>query len=545
MIFFQSYSPRDGFLSEKNIVYLGKNITYDDEWERDADWERDTPIHRLNPRSDELVTPPVTTTSQCPPSSGINPQHRSNHDRAPVPPNDPHVFNPPPVPPPPKSTSSMIIAAAQTARVAEVIIRYDGGGTQRLIPEVPVEGSTIRARQASNLVSGSCQTGDSMVNGEAYNREHVDVTAPPPPPPPVTRTEAAPRSSSTQSPINAQRFQSRPEVTVQEDGRCSKSNPPRCQTHQRSQTTRDRDEELPNKFRNPKELIFLIRECKECNPKQRFRSRRDAVDHQKRVHDAKYCPVCFDRFSRKGNVLKDHFLQFHASDTSKEIAPCPFCRISCQFEGMYVHIGKAHLIPAENELSLSQCDIAQDLPILTPQHHSSTHGQGSSFPPPPIFYAANHMEDEAAPPLTIEETIGENSESLLQNGSPGEDQVAPTAATASAARTPQSTTAKRVNEVLRLKERERQNNGRGITADPVVFNNKPGPSCSKPSKPKPSERDVGNATSPGKSRSTPSNSSSSSSRGKKRKSNEEIANTSDPMSSRSKRGVVQHKTPNS
>jgi hypothetical protein len=88
-------------------------------------------------------------------------------------------------------------------------------------------------------------------------------------------------------------------------------NPPRSQTHQMSTATRDSDEELTKKFRNPKELINLIRECKECNPS--FRSRRDAVDHQKRVYDAKYCPVCFDRFSRKGNVLKDHFLQFHAS----------------------------------------------------------------------------------------------------------------------------------------------------------------------------------------------------------------------------------------
>jgi hypothetical protein len=252
---------------------------------------REVPLPRniLNPHGEELVSSSlVSKTSRSQPSIPAI-ESRSAHEGVPILPTSPYSYYPPTPPHSTTSTAFPTLPSPTSPKVAELIIRYDSGETQRLVPEkfIAEELPINSTKQASNSAAMvSHQTGKS--NEKTYAKKHVNrIPGPPRRPPP---------------------------------GR---------------------------KFRTPMELIILLRECKDCTPKRRFESRREAFDHQKNCHNVKYCPVCFDRFTRRGNVLKDHFLKFHATNATEEMALCPFCKMSCNYEGIYQHISKRHLVPAE------------------------------------------------------------------------------------------------------------------------------------------------------------------------------------------------------
>jgi hypothetical protein len=217
---------------------------------------------------------------------------------------------PQPQPPPPNSTTLFTFPSLPPPRkVKDVIIRYECGESQRLVPE------PTNAQQESTTTNNANNNNKEQASNSTTVFHHDRGTDPPP------------------TLNNEQQFTHiidpclRPSTT----------------------TTRRKNKKLVScrTIKTPKELIFLLRECKSCFPKRRFDSRREGIDHLKRAHGKKYCPVCFVPFSRRGNVLKDHFLQFHATNRTEETALCPFCQMSCNYEGIYQHICKRHLLPLE------------------------------------------------------------------------------------------------------------------------------------------------------------------------------------------------------
>src|SRR6202000_1421029 len=101
-------------------------------------------------------------------------------------------------------------------------------------------------------------------------------------------------------------------------------------------------------FNTPASLLDLLSNCSTCGTV--FSSRNAGVQHQRKTHNLKYCPVCFRLLSCKGNTWKDHLIKNHAVAKGVEAARCPFSA-SCpsttpfNFDGIYIHIGKQHLVP--------------------------------------------------------------------------------------------------------------------------------------------------------------------------------------------------------
>jgi hypothetical protein len=216
-------------------------------------------------------------------------------------------------------------------KVTEVIIRYDCGESQRFVPE-PTE-----AEEELSTTNNANNNKDQATNSTAFHHHHHHETDPPPT-------------------SNEQQISSYPKQKKHITDRCLRSSTTTTRMKKKlvnSRTIKTPMELIALKLVNiptmktPMELIALLRGCKTCVPKRRFESRREGIDHLKDVHGKKYCPVCFISVSRRGNVLKDHFLQFHATNRTEETALCPYCQMSCSYEGMYQHICRRHLIPLE------------------------------------------------------------------------------------------------------------------------------------------------------------------------------------------------------
>ncbi|XP_035716789.1 uncharacterized protein LOC118439514 isoform X2 [Folsomia candida] len=141
-------------------------------------------------------------------------------------------------------------------------------------------------------------------------------------------------------------------------------------TSHRCTTIAPPDEPL---FQNATQLISLIQTCHQCE--KSFRSRRHGVDHQRKEHNLRHCPVCFVTISRQGNAFKDHLKLYHALEGDTEMLSCPFCSAAQSFEGLYRHIGWIHLIPVEADLTANQ-EVAHPAPI--PKPHNSNGRQTSS-----------------------------------------------------------------------------------------------------------------------------------------------------------------------
>ncbi|OXA39750.1 hypothetical protein Fcan01_25499 [Folsomia candida] len=131
------------------------------------------------------------------------------------------------------------------------------------------------------------------------------------------------------------------------------------------------------RFQNAKQLVDLIQTCRICD--KSFRSRRDGVDHQRKEHNLRHCPVCFDTISRQGIDFKEHLKMYHVLEEDKELLSCPFCLAEQNCEGLYRHISWSHLIPVEVNIANREATY----PVMsTPhgnEHHVSTwEGSGPS-----------------------------------------------------------------------------------------------------------------------------------------------------------------------
>lgn len=309
-----------------------------------------------------------------------------------------------------------------------------------------------------NLRDSDCQTGRSVLNGTPIIRRNIDLTQPRSdspsnvlttgslPPTAITADKAAaaasavprtkPRTTNNSnqdsdstfienaaaaarrqrspSPDNHSRRRhrkrrSRSSSSGSSSRSCSSSpsitSPRKKQKHRSTKEHTSRVESTsPKLFKNGRELIELIKNCSIC--KDKFKTRTEGVAHQKKFHSKKFCPVCFKLLPRSRNSWKNHITSRHRikNDNDVDEAKCPLCKKPCEYEGLYQHIGKKHLMKIEhpNRRPLPPAPIIPPSPSTRPQRTATI----TRSPPP-----ANDSEDDSEDDIPVAARVTGNSSS--------------------------------------------------------------------------------------------------------------------------------------